>query len=131
MNGQFTTRTKRIVIDRQDGACAICQRLIIETVGYGPLRDYEFHHRLPRRAGGRRGHMARLVASPANCLLLCSPCHDGIERGSRTYALSRGWLIPDSRDIDPSLVDVWHLGVWVRLTDSGSVAVGDYPRGAA
>lgn len=119
MNGAFSPRVKRAIVDRQDGACAICSTVLIETVGYSPLRPHEFHHRLPRRSGGRHGDMAHVVGSAANGLLLCSPCHVGLE-SRRTHSLSRGWIIPDSPGVDPRAVDVWHLGSWCRLTDDGN-----------
>lgn len=90
--GAFSSATKRKVVDRQDGGCWICFRVVVDTLDYSPIAAHEYHHRLPRRSGGRFGEMARVCASPANCLLLCAECHRSVE-SSRASAVRYGFIV--------------------------------------
>lgn len=98
------------VYERAGHCCEICSAAV------GPVRglDHHLHHRRPRAAGGtRRPDTNR----PSNLLLLCPPCHDGIE-SRRREALLAGLLLSQSRD--PAATPVRLAGPrWVYLTADG------------
>jgi hypothetical protein len=120
----FSVATKRLVIRRQDGACCVCGVLVVDTLDNSPRADHEYHHRLPRRAGGRYGVMADVCASPANCLLLCRGHHAMVE-SNRENALAYGWLLTEGEA--PTAVPVFHLGEWVVLDDRGNARPSKSP----
>lgn len=78
------------VYERAVWSCEIC------GLGVGPKRgtDHHIHHRRPRAAGGSRREDTNL---PSNLLLLCPPCHAGVE-SRRGESLDAGWLVPQSAD---------------------------------
>ena len=123
--GAFSPKVKMAVVDRQDGCCCSCGRMVVNTLDYTPLRPAEYHHRLPRRSGGRRGPMAALVATAANCLLLCAGCHDRIERRGRAVAESFGYLLKEGQDPAEVSVVVYGYGRVRLAADGGYVPVGE------
>lgn len=99
------------VYDRASHSCEKCKAAV------GPIRgtDHHIHHRRPRAAGGSKRADTN---SPANLLLLCPPCHEGVE-SRRTEALECGWLVPQG--CDPASVAVLILrDRWLYLTPSGT-----------
>lgn len=98
------------VYERAAWACEVC------AVGVGPHRgvDHHLHHRRPRAAGGSRRTDTNL---PPNLLLLCPPCHEGVE-SRRADALRCGLLL--SQMCDPAATAVRLAGPrWCYLTADG------------
>lgn len=124
--GAFTNDTRRKVVQRQDGGCWFCGVLVVDTLDYTPLRLHAYHHRLPRRSGGRFGEMARVCASPANALLLCDPHHLIIE-SDRTKALAWGLLVPEGHL--PTTVPVFEpqTATWWLLDSNGGRSLSQSP----
>lgn len=125
--GAFSPATKRKVVDRQDGACFICSDLVVSTLDYSPLRPHEYHHRLPRRAGGRFGEMARVCASPANCLLLCSEHHRMVE-AERASSVFYGYIVPEGHLPTTRAVYEPHSLSWWLLDTTGGQAHSTAPQ---
>src|SRR5215207_5541331 len=85
---------------------------------------YEIQHRIARGRGGTKDPG---INSMANLVLVCSSCHDCIERRERAQAYETGWAIKHGQELpsDVPLVDVYGRKFW--LTDEGDVF---YPEGA-
>lgn len=60
------TRTRLLVIERDEGTCQECG---------GP--GQEIHHVVPKRMGGRHGEAKKRSESIDNLQLLCVKCHRG------------------------------------------------------
>lgn len=122
--GDFTAATVRRVFFERDGErCFMCRRpLRWEDRGIG----WSAHHRKPRGSGGVFGAAAALIASAANCLILCGSgttgCHGWVEH-FRAKAIEMGLLISrlaKGEEFDPDRVRVQRRdGSWWLLTKSG------------
>lgn len=122
--GEFTPATVRRVFFERDGErCFLCRRpLRFEDRGVG----WSAHHRIPRGAGGVRGAIAALLASAANCLILCGSgttgCHGWVEH-FRVKAIEMGLLISRNArgaEHEPQNVRVQRRdGSWWLLTRDG------------
>lgn len=101
------------VYERAGHSCELC------THAVGPQRglDHHIHHRRPRAAGGSKRPDTSL---PSNLLLLCPPCHEGVE-SRRGEALDAGWLVPQSGDPAETAVLI-QRDRWVYLTKDGDYA---------
>lgn len=124
--GAFSAATKRKVVDRQDGGCWICFRVVVDTLDYSPIAAHEYHHRLPRRSGGRFGEMARVCASPANCLLLCAQCHRDVER-FRSFGVRWGYIVAEGHLPTTQPVYEPHRLTWWLLDTTGGQAYSQAP----
>jgi 5-methylcytosine-specific restriction protein A len=102
------------VYERAGHSCEACGGAV------GPQRghDHHLHHRRPRAAGGSRRPDTNL---PSNLLLLCPPCHEGIE-SHRATAVMAGWLVPQVGDPAATAVLVCR-DRWVYLTASGAYSI--------
>ena len=122
--GGFSAKTKRVIVDRQDGACGVCGVMCIDPLDYRPLREHSFQHRRARAMGGS---CDPVTSSPANGLLVCGSAttgdHQRIE-AHPAWAAGRGFRV-SSWD-DPAEVSVVVFGYGrVRLAaDGGYVPVG-------
>lgn len=99
-----------LVLERAQWSCEMC------TVALGHLRgkDWQCHHRRPRRMGGSQ---LEDTNSPANLLVLCLSCHELVE-SERSAAYEGGWLV--RQNADPAAVPVL-IGAarWVLLAADG------------
>ena len=102
----FSTATRETVRQRAGDRCELCGSRIEVA---------HFHHRRPRGMGGSR---KQETGGAANCLLLHSRCHDGIE-SNRQRALDNGWLVSQWRD--PATVPVKRWDGLFLLADDGTV----------
>ena len=115
--GAFTTATKLLIWERDEGRCVVTGRPLSMESGT------EVHHRLPRRSGGRKGEWARICASPANGVLLSVEGHRWVE-SDRYEAMRDGLLIPQGwlptktalKHAVHGLVHLDDLGGFTRLT---------------
>lgn len=122
MNGAFSVKVRRQILDRDDCACAICGVLVVDPTNYCLLQAYSLQHRRARGMGGSRD---KATATAANGVTLCghatsqSGCHAMVETHPQ-WALSRGYRVPQG--IDPATVPLWHKAFgWVLLTATGGV----------
>lgn len=102
------------VYERAGHSCERCGSAV------GPQRglDHHLHHRRPRAAGGSSAPDTNL---PSNLVLLCPPCHAGIE-SRRAEAMRSGWLV--SQGCDPAATAVLiHGDRWRYLTVDGAYHV--------
>lgn len=102
------------VYERAAHSCESC------GFGVGPCRgaDHHIHHRRPRAMGGTDRPDTNL---PSNLLLLCPPCHEGVE-SRRGEALEAGWLVPQTSD--PAEIAVLiHRDRWVYLAAEGGYSL--------
>lgn len=110
-----STGPDRDVVDAVYARAGWCCEL--DGIAVGPVRglDHHLHHRRPRAVGGSS---RRDTNYPSNLLLLCPPCHEGVE-SRRAEALEFGWLVPQS--CDPASVAVLiHRDRYVYLTPWGA-----------
>lgn len=109
-NTDISNGVRQLVHARAAMRCEACGR----NVSWG---GRQVHHRRPRQMGGSRRADTNM---PANLLLLCTDCHNGVE-SHRADAYNRGLLL--RTDDSPSLVAVEHaVHGWVYLLDDGSVS---------
>jgi hypothetical protein len=88
---------------RERGACARCGRgLARERRGI----DWAIHHREPRGRGGA-GKRRTWVNLPSNGLVLCTACHEWVER-FRVNALDLGLIVSALGVARPTEVPVVH-----------------------
>lgn len=76
----------------------------------GFVNDYEMHHRKFRSRGGRW--------TPANCLLLCKPCHGGATI-EKLWASTRGLNVHSWEDPRAVPVQLWWSEDMLLLNDDG------------
>lgn len=110
-DGSFSAEVKAAVTLRARSGCERCGR----WAGEGAWAEH--HHRIPRGMGGASSERAAILSSPANCLLLCAPCHRWIER-HRDLATASGWLVPWTDDPAEMPVEIYDRGD-VLLTVGG------------
>lgn len=99
-----------LMLERAQHSCEMC----LAMLGHRRGKDWECHHRRPRRMGGSQ---LPDTNSPVNLLVLCPSCHELVER-ERTAAYEGGWLVRqnDSPAIVPVLIGAVR---WVLLTADG------------
>lgn len=112
----FSERTRKIIMKRDFHRCLVCGIR---------KQDMQIHHRCPRRMGGT---LDPWVNSPANGVLLCAGCHQGIEL-DRTLGYAQGLLLHAGQR--PPLVSVasWRGRLWL-LEDGTSRLVAEVMDGA-
>lgn len=107
-------KTRQLVIERDQGRCLRCARLI-GWIGYS------LQHRNARRMGG--------AAAPhglANLATLCGSattpngCHEAVER-QRRIATADGWLISQFDQRVPAEIPLRTYFGWAFLTDDGRI----------
>ena len=69
LNDKRWMQTKRIVWARAEGLCEWCKREGYISAGK------DCHHIIPFESAKTTVEMERLCYDPANCVLLCIPCH--------------------------------------------------------
>lgn len=98
------------VLDRAQHSCEMC----LVALGHRRGKDWQCHHRRPRRMGGSQLPDTNL---PQNLLILCLSCHELVE-AERSAAYEGGWLV--RQNADPAAVPVL-IGAtrWVLLAADG------------
>lgn len=104
----FSESVRALVDYRSGGYCEVCS---VPCSGAG-----QYHHRRARGMGGSRDPRS---GSASNCLFLCLPDHEWVERFGRDVARDKGWLV--RQGVDPAQVPVWRFDRWVLLTDTGDL----------
>lgn len=102
----FSKQVREIIAERAGGRCERCGR---------QTWDMQAHH---RRARGMGSTKRPETNQPANGVWVDGECHAWIE-SHRTQALADGWLVRQSDT--PASVPVFRRGVWVWLSDDGSI----------
>lgn len=106
-----------LVLERASYSCEMCSVML----GHRRGKDWECHHRRPRRMGGSQ---LPDTNSLVNLLVLCPSCHELVER-ERAAAYEGGWLVRqnDSPTIVPVLIGADR---WVLLTEDGRYRKADF-----
>lgn len=110
-----TAATVRLVLARATSVMGLrCEKN--DELLYGERgRDWDIHHRRPRRMGGDPRPDTNKAS---NLLVLCRGCHDEIE-SHRADAYVHGWLLHDGDSPATVAVLIEHSSRWTYLTDAG------------
>lgn len=110
-----TAATRRLVRRRAGGMCEWpgCTRPGTET-----------HHRLNRKAGGRRGDASTRINGAAWLLLGCNEHHARVTSPvgqARLDAIAAGWLLLEHQDAETTPALTRHSPAPVLLTNAGEI----------
>lgn len=100
--GAFDELTAEVALARNGGRCERCNS---RATG-------ELHHRRPRRMGGAGRRDAATTSGAANCLCLCTRCHDRAERRDRAAARHEGVILSAGRTPADEPVQAYMRGRW-------------------
>lgn len=105
-------RVRKALAERSGGLCEVAQPGCARVAT-------DFSHRLRTGMGGRHGAAARAHHVLSNALAACRPCHAARLHAQPKEAYAAGWILREGQI--PTAERVLYRGVWVFLTDDGSV----------
>lgn len=129
MRGEFSAKTRELIITRDEGSCVVCGRMVVDTLDYHQLAEYSLQHRRARGMGGSRD---KATVSPANGIVLCGSAttgHHHMVESRPGWAEQQGYRV--DQGVNPSHVPVWCVDKgWVLLDDFGGWTSLDVPFGS-